>query len=282
MAIRPKTDGKQMLRACKDKAKVCGRRSATRLYNDPSVPYEDAPIPTGDVVDPGLIQHIAAWKETELVNGDRLALVNDFGITGTQDLVQSTAANKPRFDTNIINGQSAFWFDGLAYWMECPAFMSGSVAEMYWVMRIPTPAGQQFAGWMKYNGAVQADHCAFSGTCYSSLGGTARMSYTPSPAWGTLDVTVIMHLVIQTGSGNCKWYENGAVLKQTNTQTIDWGTARHLVGGSSDSSNAASITHFLYGWVAEMKLYNQIRTTEQRNAEYAAFQSRYGTAYTPF
>jgi hypothetical protein len=223
---------------------------------------------------------LAAWKES-YSNADRIGTITDWSGNG-RDFTQATAANKPRFDTNVLNGQPGFWFDGSAYFAERNAFLSGN-AEMMLVLKIPNPANAMLSGFMKMDGATSASHFAFSGTAYSAWGGTNRTSYTPAQA--TMEAGMLTHIQCVSGTSNWKWYENGSTLRQSQTQTINWGTGaspKTKLGASSTNSDGSGQSNWFKGWFMELMIWNRQLTTAERNAELAILRSRYGLTLTDF
>lgn len=197
-----------------------------------------------------------------------------------RDFTQGTAANKPTFKTNILNSQPAVRFDGSNDFLEGTAFVSGD-AEFFAVLRIPTGIGSSNWGWQKFSGHNSlSDHFTFFGTAYSTLGGTDRTNYSVNSA--TAEAGMIVHIVVKGGTNNWKWYENGNVEKAAMTQTISWGTSRHLVGASSGNSDASSISAYFNGWLLELRIYSGTLDSTQRNNVLAEINSTFGISYTSF
>lgn len=255
------------------------QRIESALYADADHHVIQRPItpPDPNVLDPNLVLWLAAWKETGYVNADRLATLNDFS-SGAHHFTQATAANKPRFDTGILNGQPGFFFDGLAYFAESTAFMTGD-CDMMMVLKIP--GSQSGDGFMKFDGSTVASHCLFSGDLYTAFGAASRISYTPS----SMTAGYIHHIQAKAGTNNWIAYQNGNNVKNTRTDTQSWyggATPKHLIGASSDQPNGSTQTNFFHGWIMELKIWNKVLTTAERNSELAGFNARYGLAVTNF
>lgn len=230
----------------------------------------------------GLALWIAPWKETGFSDGNAMATVTDWSGNG-RHFTQAGGTSQPLYKTNILNSQPAIRFDGSNDYVECSAFMSATVAELFAVIRIPTGIGASNWGWQKFSGASggsAADHFTFFGTGYSTFGGTARTSYGITQA--TYEAGMIVHIVAKGGSGNWKWYENGNVPKASQTQTIDWGTGRHMIGASSTNANGSGQSNYFNGWLLEQLIYDGERTTAERNAILADLGTRYGISTTSF
>lgn len=238
------------------------------------------PFQTGNSSVPaGLILWLAAWKETGKSDGDAMATLTDFSGNG-RDFTQSDSGKRPLYKTNILNSQPAFRFDGSDDFVERTAFMAGSEAELYCVLKIPTGIGSSNWGWMKFAGATLADHFSFFGTAYSTFGGTNRTNYSVNQT--ASEAGLIQQIFAKTGASVWKWWENGNVEKATMNQSIDWGTGRHLLGASSSNSDGSGQSNYFNGWIAELQIYDSERTASQRNTILADFNSRYGISYTSF
>lgn len=257
------------------------------------------------IVSGGMASQIALAGSSDSVSIVSASLTNDNGLTlmlwlaphmesfadddavGTltdqsgnaRHFTQATAANKPTFKTNILNSKPAVRFDGSNDFLEASAFMTGD-AEMFAVLKIPTGIGSSNWGWQKFSGATLADHFTFFGTAYSSFGGTNRTNYSVNSA--TAEAGLIVHIVAKGGASLWKWYENGNVEKATMTQTIDWGTSRHLVGASSGNSDASSISNYFNGWLLELRIYSGTLNSTQRNNVLTELNSTFGISYTSF
>lgn len=228
----------------------------------------------------GMVLWLAAWKETGYSDGDAMATIKDWSGNG-RDFTQATSGSRPQYKTGILNSQPAFRFDGTDDFVERTAFMSGSVAEMFCVLKIPTGIGGSNWGWMKFSGHNSlSDHFSFFGTAYSTFGGTNRTNYTVNTA--ASEAGLVQQIVAKGGASAWKWYEAGNVEKTNMTQTMDWGTSRHLLGASSGNSDASSVSAYFNGWICELQIFNSERTTAQRNSILADFQTRYGLSYTSF
>lgn len=226
-----------------------------------------------------LALHLAPHLESGFADNDAVGTLQDFSGNG-RDFTQATSGNKPTFKTGILNSQPAVRFDGTDDFLEASAFMSGD-AEMFCVLKIPTGIGSSNWGWQKFSGHNSlSDHFTFFGTAYSTLGGTNRTNYSVNSA--TAEAGMIVHIVVKSGTSNWKWYENGNVEKASMTQTIDWGTSRHLVGASSSNSDASSISVYFNGWLLELRIYNGTLDATQRNNVLAELNTTFGISYTSF
>lgn len=228
---------------------------------------------------PGIALWIAPWQEVGYSDGDAMATVKDFSGNG-RDFTQATSGSRPLFKTNILNGQPSVKFDGTDDFIERTAFMAASAAEMFCVLRIPTGIGSSNWGWMKFSGAGLADHFTFFGTAYSTFGGTNRTNYTPSST--DFEAGMTAHILAKAGASAWKCYEDGNVEKATMTQTMDWGTNRHLIGASSGNSDASSVSNYFNGHILELQIYANELSASERNQVYDGLQDRFGITYTAF
>lgn len=234
----------------------------------------------GGSPDPDLVLHLAARLETGYVNNDAMATLVDFSSAGN-DFTQATGGNKPLFKTGVLNSQPGFYFDGTDDWVECAAFMSGD-AEAYFVLKTDDNTGAR--GLYKFNGGTDADHCTFFGTIYSSFGSASRFSYTP--ASGTTVTNGFVHQ-IQAKAGTNNWiiYENGNNAVSTQSPTQQWSggaTPVHLIGASSTAANGSTRSNYFKGHVLEVRIYSSPRSTAQRNAILAEFNTLYAISVTNF
>lgn len=227
----------------------------------------------------GLALWLAAWKETGFSDNDAMATVTDFSGNG-RHFTQSTSGRRPLYKTNTLNSQPSIRFDGSDDYVEATAFMSGTEAELFAVMLIPSGIGASNWGWQKFSGATLADHLTFFGAGYSTFGGTNRTNYTINSA--VYEAGWILHILAKGGTNGWKWYENGNVEKATMTQTMDWGTSRHMVGASSTNANGSGQAAYFNGHLLEMQIYIGERSAGERNAVLADFNTRYGISYTSF
>lgn len=230
--------------------------------------------------DPDLILWLAAWKETGFVNNDPMATLTDFSTAG-HNFAQSTAGSKPLYQTGILNSQPGFFFDGTDDFVNAAAFMSGD-AEMYMVLKCASTG--EANGAYKFDGGTDANHISFFGTVYSSFGSASRFSYTPSPS-SNLTNGMIHQIQALTGTNNWIIYENGNVVKSTQSPTQQWSggsSPKHLIGASSTVANGSTQSNWFHGHILEFRIYSSQRSTAQRNAILADFNSRFGISVTNF
>lgn len=230
--------------------------------------------------DPDLALWIAAWKETGYANNDPVTGPVDFS-SNARTFTQATSGKRPLYQTSVLNSQPGFLFDGTDDYWDIAAFMSGD-AEMYAVMK--TANNVEFQGCYKFDNCTSASHISFVGTVYSAFGGTGRFSYTPSPS-SNLTNGFIHQIVAKAGSNEWKMYENGNNNKVTTTNTQGWSggaSPKHLIGASSDQVNGSTQTNFFHGHILEFRIYSSPRSTAQRNAILAEFNSKYGISVTNF
>ncbi|HYJ46051.1 MAG TPA: LamG-like jellyroll fold domain-containing protein, partial [Pyrinomonadaceae bacterium] len=228
---------------------------------------------------PELALWLAAWKETGKSNGDRLSQLTDFSGNG-HHFTQATSANQPRFDTNVLNSQPGFFFDGAAYFVEIAKFLGSTTAELYMVLKT-FDTGSSNWGAYKFDGATLASHITFFGTLHTAFGGTNRVNYIPSPS-SILTSGFVHQVVVNSG---ITVYENGNNAKVSGAQPVDWGSGtspRHLIGASSSNANGSGTSNFYKGHILEVLIYTGARSTAQRNALLADFNSRYGISVTNF
>lgn len=234
-------------------------------------------------VDPDLVLHLAARLETGYSNNDPVTSPVDFSSAG-QAFTQSTSGSKPLYQTGVLNGQPGFFFDGTDDFWTSPAFMTGD-AEMWLVVKISSVA--ELKGAYKFDGGTDANHMSFAGTVYTSFGSASRYQYTPSPTSNLTDGMI--HIVVaQAGASNYKVYENGDNLKITQSPTQSWSGGAspvHLIGASSTGANgspAGGTNQNVHGHYLEMRIYSSPRSTAQRNAILAEFNTLFGIPVTNF
>lgn len=221
---------------------------------------------------------LAAYKES-YSNGDRLATLTDWSGNG-RDFTQGTAGNKPQFDTGVLNSQPGYFFNGAAYFASATAFMSGD-ADVMAVLKLP--GSQSGNGFWKFDGATLNSHCLFGGAVYTAMGGTSRFNFS---SLGSIHTNGwIHHIQAKAGSSNWIAYENGNTVKsaQTNTQSWSGGASPvHLIGASSDQTNGSSPGVFFHGWLMELRMWNRVLTSAERNEVLTAWNARYGISVTSF
>jgi hypothetical protein len=225
-----------------------------------------------------LAQWLAPWQEAAS-NGDRLATLTDFSGNG-RHMTQATAANKPQFDTNVLNSQPGFFFNGSAYYAECASFFSGTSQEAELICVIKLPGTQSGNGFAKFDGDGFNSHMVFSGTIYNSFG-RDRQQYTP--ASGILTAGFIHHVASKFGTNEYKMFENGNTTRVTATRTGSiWPTSTFTMGASNGNSSGAGQAAWFHGWILDWRVYNRILTASERNAVMADINTRHGISYTSF
>jgi hypothetical protein len=234
-----------------------------------------------EATDADLVLWLAAWKETGYSNNDPMATLVDFSGDG-HDFTQATSGSRPLYQTGVLNSQPGFFFDGTDDYAEIAAFMSGD-AEAYFVLKCNSGAGLN--GCYKFDGGTNANHITFSGSIFTSFGGATRYSYTP-----VTGATAGFIHQIQAKAGSSQWivFENGNNTKITQTNTQSWSggsSPKHLIGASSVGANgspAGGTNQWFHGHILEVRIYSSPRSTAQRNAILAEFNSRYGISVTNF
>lgn len=231
-------------------------------------------------VDADLTLHLAARLETGYSDNDPVASPVDFS-NAARTFTQATSTKRPLYKTGALNSQPGFYFDGTDDFWEISAFMSGD-AEAYFVLKCDDNTGSR--GAYKFDGGTSANHITFFGTIYSSFGSASRFSYTPSS--GTIVTNGFIHQ-IQAKAGTNNWivYENGNNAKITQSPTQQWSggsSPKHLIGASSDQANGSNQTNFFKGYILEVRIYSSPRSTAQRNAILAEFNTLYGISVTNF
>lgn len=232
-------------------------------------------------VDPDLVLWLAAWQETGRTNGDRLTTLTDRSTAGN-DYTAPTSGDRPRWDTNILNGQPAYFFGGDSdhNYVKRASHLSGEI-EAFFVILLP--GTQNGNGFCKFGGSSQASHCCFGGSggqLYTDFGANSRTFFSPTA--GVTTAGFIHQVVAKTGTNNYLIFENGNTNKSTQTFTQAWSTTQHQIGASSDSATGNSQTNWWHGWLLEVRLYQGARSTAQRNAILAELNARYGITVTNF
>lgn len=233
----------------------------------------------------GLALWLSPWQETVFANNDP---VGDTGLEAhdfsgnARHFTQSSSGSRPLYKTNILNGQPSFLFDGSNDFLERTAFMAATAAEMFFTFMVPTGGAWNSGtfGWMKFDGATLASHLNFNGVAYSAFGGMNRTNYNPTQAISENGAT--MHMLAKGGSNAWFWWENGNTQRANMTQTIDWGTSRHLVGGSSTTSNAAAVDDFFSGHLLDLQIYANELSNSERNVVTASLNAKFGITYASF
>lgn len=226
--------------------------------------------------DGDLALYLAAWKES-YTNGERIDTLTDWS-GNARHFTQGTGANEPQFDTGVLNSQPGYFFNGAAYFASISAFMSGD-ADVMAVLKIP--GSQSGNGFWKFDGGTNACHCLFAGAIYTAMGGSSRFSYAPA----SMTSGYIHHVQAKAGTSNWICYENGnnATSTQTNTQSWSGGASPvHLIGASSDQANGSNQVQWYHGWLMELRMWNRVLTSAERNEVLAAWNTRYGLSYTSF
>ena len=219
---------------------------------------------------------LAAYKES-YSNGDRIATLTDWSGNG-RDFTQSNATNKPQFDTGVLNSQPGYFFNGSAYYASISAFMSGD-ADVMMVLKIP--GSQSGNGFYKFDGGTNACHCLFGGAIYTALGGSSRFSFSPS----SMTSGYIHHVQAKAGTNNWIVYQNGNSAQSTQTNTQNWSggaSPKHMFGASSDQANGSTQTNWFHGWLMELRIWNRVLSSSERNGVLTAWNSRYGVSVTNF
>lgn len=231
----------------------------------------------------GLVLHLDPSQQVAN-NGDRLAQLTDFSGQNNH-FAQNTAANKPRYDTGILNGKPAFFFDGAAYFATRAPLLSGqSEAEFFVVIKLPaSPSG---VGAWKFDGGNWASHFTYFGTIYESFGTTNRNSYTPLAA--SLTNGTLHQVVSKIGLSSetpYKIYQDGNNLRVQSTMLdtqAKWATAQFQIGASSGNTDGSGQAAFLHGWILDLKIYDSPRTAAQRNEILADYRTRFGLTLVDF
>lgn len=239
-------------------------------------PYALATSSGGLPTDSSLSLWLAAYKES-YSNGDRIATITDWSGNG-RDFTQGTGANKPQFDTGVLNSQPGYFFNGSAYYAQAAAFMSGD-ADVMAVLKIPS--SQSGNGFWKFDGGTNACHCLFASSIYTAMGGSSRFSYAPA----SMTSGYIHHVQAKAGTNNWICYENGNTAKSTQTNTQNWSggaSPKHQLGASSDRANGSNQSNWFHGWLMELRIWNRVLTGAERNEVLALWNSRYGLSYTAF
>ena len=239
-------------------------------------PYAFGSSGGGLSTDADLQLWLAAYKES-YSNGDRIATLTDWSGNG-RDFTQSNATNKPQFDTGVLNSQPGYFFNGSAYYASISAFMSGD-ADVMMVLKIP--GSQSGNGFYKFDGGTNACHCLFGGAIYTALGGSSRFSFSPS----SITSGYIHHVQAKAGTNNWIVYQNGNSAQSTQTNTQNWSggsSPKHMFGASSDQANGSTQTNWFHGWLMELRIWNRVLSSSERNEVLAAWNSRYGLSYTSF
>lgn len=228
--------------------------------------------------DADLELYLAAWKES-YTNGERIDTLTDWS-GNARHFTQGTGANKPQFDTGVLNSQPGYFFNGAAYYASISAFMSGD-ADVMAVLKLP--GSQSGSGFWKFDGGTNNSHCLFAGAIYTAMGGESRFSFSSSASIHTDGW--IHHIQAKAGSSNWIAYENGNTVKSTQTNVQSWSGGAspvHLIGASSDQANGSSPSAYFHGWLMELRMWNRVLNSTERNEVLTAWNSRYGISVTNF
>jgi hypothetical protein len=115
----------------------------------------------------------------------------------------------------------------------------------------------------------------------TALGGSSRFSFSPS----SMTSGYIHHVQAKAGTNNWIVYQNGNSAQSTQTNTQNWSggaSPKHMFGASSDQANGSTQNQWFHGWLMELRIWNRVLSSSERNEVLAAWNSRYGLSYTSF
>ena len=177
---------------------------------------------------------------------------------------QTTAANKPLYVANVLNGKSVIRFDGSAYHFTLVNFLSGlSQAEIFVVLRASNDVPAAHKSLWKMGSSSSVYYPNSEGSLWEDFGSsTLRQGWDP---FQPLNQYHTYNVSAKVG----QWMSrlNGILyFSTTNNSTVSF---------TSSPTLAKNSTSFFHGDVAELFCYNKVLSTSDREALGAYINSRY-------
>jgi hypothetical protein len=225
---------------------------------------------------PPSISGMKLWLKADalvLNDGDAVGTWADSS-ANANDAMQATAANKPTFKTNIVNGKPVVRFDGVNDYLNLPNAFSGlTAAEVFIVLRLANdpPAVDTKTGLWTFGSDAQNTHFPYTdGVVYDQFGTTARKN-TGDPTTDFAAAFRLYNVVSQAGEWTSRI--NTTQHYTTATNTVGFTTAPLLGYGNVGGGN-----YYLDGDVAEALLYDSVLSGSNRasvenylNGKYALY-----------
>ncbi len=220
---------------------------------------------------PTQIAGLKLWLKADalvLNDADPVTTWADASASGN-DATQTTAANKPTYRSNVVNGKPAVRFDGANDFLQfADVFSLLSAGEIFIVVKIdadPPGAAAQTGLWT-LGSDTQNTHFPFTdGTIYDQFGTTVRKATAdPTPL-----LTSFRLYNVSSASGNWTSRLNSSQIFTTATNTVGFTTAPVLGAG------VGGATYFLDGDIAEVILYDAALSSGNRANVESYLNSKY-------
>ena len=193
------------------------------------------------------------------------------------DATQTSAGSRPTLATNSLNGLSSVNFVGdIGQWFALPNIMNGaSSGEAFVLVQVASnlPATARSLWNLGSSGADYFPNT--DGTISESFGSTTQYNFG-SPAYG-LDQYVLYNVSAQAG----QWFAqiDGATVASFGGNEVSFSSTPSL--GCSDLNNPYYNRNYFDGNIAEVIVYGNTLTSEQRAAVNTYFQGKYSLASVP-
>ena len=210
----------------------------------------------------GLICWLRADQGTTLVSG-KVSSWNDSSGSGNS-ATQATAAKRPTFTADAINGLPALLFNGTSTFLQLPSpgfssFTSGGVTGFLVTEPTAVTAGARFFD--LGNGAtadnIYLDEPTSTGASLYTYNVASGTSVTSSSAI-TLNQFQLLEFV-DNGSGTATIFTNG----QQGAQSTTMNTVNNVARTSNFIGQGSATGNFFKGYIAEMILYNRALSTSE-------------------
>jgi Big-like domain-containing protein/fibronectin type III domain protein len=176
---------------------------------------------------------------------------------------QTTAANKPLYVANVLNGKPVIRFDGTNYYFSIVSFLSGlSQAEIFVVLRASNDVPATSKSLWKMGPSSSAFYPSSEGRIGEDFGSSSVRT-----GWDPFQPLNEYH-VYSVSAKSGEWISrlNGIIYVATTNNTVSFPSTIHL--GKNSSS-------FFHGDVAELFCYNRVISTADREALGSYLNSRY-------
>lgn len=224
----------------------------------------------------GLILDLDADAITGLSNNDPVATWEDSSAAGN-DATQATPANRPTYQTNVLNGRPVVNFNYLnTQHFTLPNLYSGATAgEVFAVLKAlqDPPGNQLWSGLWEFGtaGSGSSDHYPFTdGVVYMGWGSTARKT-CGNPA---VNLAAFHILNISSAAGAWALRLNGSTLHSTGTNTVGFDSTP-LLGVSANTS------YRFGGQIAELVSYDAVLSAGDRTAVYNYLDAKWVNPVAP-
>lgn len=215
---------------------------------------------------------IAARKES-FADGDAVATATDWSSSAI-NATQSTAANRPTFKTEIVNGNAVFRADGVndGFVLASNPLSGATAATAMFVVKINSdpPASANATGPVlgEWGTSSQNNHFPWTdGNIYdNTFISTRAITVNPSTTLAQFNQFTVLY-----SGGNLIWRMNGTQIA-TASATFALGSSPKVLW-----SNRASLFYYLSGDLAEVVMWNGALSGSDLTDEEAGLKTQYGT-----